>query len=568
MDEQHVGDPVEVRRNGALLGVVGVGAVALALAYGWRGLDGSPLALVVAVPLLLVGAVFVVAALDARSPVMVVDLHGFRYRDGRSWTGVPWSDVVAVSVTRHRRPWQDGEVDVDLRSGERFTTRVGLSTPVTPDVVGRLRELADGRAVVAEVVPASGAAPAVETVEAVPVEAGDVPQPFEAAEPRPSEHVYDEVYDQELDPEPVRGHEGTPARAAEPEPEEAPEPEQERPLRPAARLVATATAAVARRAIRANLVRDTPPTMGATALQHDLDLDHDRGHLWLPEARHLDPRTDRPGLVLEAAPPLREPEPVEGPPPVVWTPDVPEVAVVGEQVATARRRLGLSVDAMSDRTRIRPHVIEAIEIDDFAPCGGDFYARGHLRSLARILGMDADALVADYDAHYAQAPVGARRVFEAELATGPKPSIRLTTGGPNWGALLGVVMVLAIIWGLGHLLTDRGEQPADSVVPAPSAAATEPAVDPSTMAGLGAPTTNQLVLRGRGESTRVVVRDSEGEAVWSGRLADGDSATVRLVGRGTVTASDGGVIAARVNDRSLGRLGEAGERVERPIGKR
>ncbi|MFY0407707.1 helix-turn-helix domain-containing protein [Solicola sp. PLA-1-18] len=544
MDEQHVGDPVEVRRNGALLGLVGLGAVALALAYGWRGLDGAPLALVVAVPLLLVGAVFVAAALDARSPVMVVDVHGFRYRDGRTWTGVPWSDVAAVSVRRHRRPWQDGEVDVDLHSGERFTTRVGLSTPVTPDVVARLRELADGRAVVAEVVPSTGG-------DAVPAVAGPALEVPEQAFERPDVDVYDQERDRPADEE---------AAEAEPEPVE-----DERPLRPAARIVASA--ATARRAIRANLVRNAPQTMGATALSHDHALDDDRDHAWLPEARHLDPRTDRPGLVLEPTPAVREPEPVEGPPPVVWTPDVPEVAVVGEQVAAARRRLGLSVDAMAERTRIRPHVIEAIEIDDFAPCGGDFYARGHLRSLARILGMDAAALVADYDAHYAQAPVGARTVFEAELATGPKPSIRLTTGGPNWGALLGVVMVLAIIWGLGHLLTDRGEEPADSVPVAPSAAATEPAVDPSSVAGLGAPTTNQLVLRGRGESTRVVVRDSEGQAVWVGRLADGDSAQVRLVGRGTITASDGGLIAARVNDRSIGRLGDPGERVERKIGK-
>ena len=60
--------------------------------------------------------------------------------------------------------------------------------------------------------------------------------------------------------------------------------------------------------------------------------------------------------------------------------------VIGPELAAARTRLGLSVDQLAERTRIRPHVIESIEVDDFAPCGGDFYARGHLRTLARVLG--------------------------------------------------------------------------------------------------------------------------------------------------------------------------------------
>ena len=60
--------------------------------------------------------------------------------------------------------------------------------------------------------------------------------------------------------------------------------------------------------------------------------------------------------------------------------------VIGPELAAARTRVGLSVDELADRTRIRPHVIESIEVDDFVPCGGDFYARGHLRTLARVLG--------------------------------------------------------------------------------------------------------------------------------------------------------------------------------------
>ena len=68
--------------------------------------------------------------------------------------------------------------------------------------------------------------------------------------------------------------------------------------------------------------------------------------------------------------------------------------VIGPDLAAARTRVGLSVDELADRTRIRPHVIESIEVDDFTPCGGDFYARGHIRTLARVLGKDPAPMLA------------------------------------------------------------------------------------------------------------------------------------------------------------------------------
>ena len=131
-----------------------------------------------------------------------------------------------------------------------------------------------------------------------------------------------------------------------------------------------------------------------------------------------------------------------------------EDPVIGPELAAARTRLGLSVDQLADRTRIRPHVIESIEVDDFAPCGGDFYARGHLRTLARVLGIDVAPLLTAYDDRYADAPINPRRVFEAELATGASGSIRGTRGGPNWSVLIAAVMALVLAWSIARLVMD------------------------------------------------------------------------------------------------------------------
>src|SRR5258708_1436424 len=71
---------------------------------------------------------------------------------------------------------------------------------------------------------------------------------------------------------------------------------------------------------------------------------------------------------------------------------------IGGTLAKARRDAGLTVAEVSQRTRIRETIVRGIEQDDYSACGGDFYARGHVRSIARVVGADAAALVGEYDA--------------------------------------------------------------------------------------------------------------------------------------------------------------------------
>ena len=76
---------------------------------------------------------------------------------------------------------------------------------------------------------------------------------------------------------------------------------------------------------------------------------------------------------------------------------------VGEDLAGARRRAGLTVAQVSERTCIRKTIICGIEGDDYSACGGDFYARGHIRAIARAVGADPGPLISEYDtAHSAQ----------------------------------------------------------------------------------------------------------------------------------------------------------------------
>lgn len=77
---------------------------------------------------------------------------------------------------------------------------------------------------------------------------------------------------------------------------------------------------------------------------------------------------------------------------------------IGEALAEARNKAGLSVDQVSKRTRIRETVIRGIEQDDYDACGGDLYIRGYVRVIASAVGIDAQPLIREYDLTHSGEP--------------------------------------------------------------------------------------------------------------------------------------------------------------------
>lgn len=152
---------------------------------------------------------------------------------------------------------------------------------------------------------------------------------------------------------------------------------------------------------------------------------------------------------------------------------------VGETLTEARTKAGLSIDELSERTRIRGTVIRSIEQDDFEACGGDLYARGYVRAIAGAVGIDAQPLIREYDQEKAgqnerangstgKHAVGLPRVSPPASAA-PPPAAPPAPAAPTSFDLPAVTEAPASGVGPGVLGATRSDLPVVSANPAVTA---------------------------------------------------------------------------------------------------
>ncbi len=156
---------------------------------------------------------------------------------------------------------------------------------------------------------------------------------------------------------------------------------------------------------------------------------------------------------------------------------------IGATLAAGRRRAGLSVAELSQRTRIRENIIEGIEQDDYTACGGDFYARGHIRALATAIGEDPQPLIDEFDSTWKSA----KEITAAEAFSPAMPLRTRERRRVRWTALLAVVVLAVLgfasykfISGAGHPARTAAATSPHQVTSGPAAPSSAPAVQAST----------------------------------------------------------------------------------------
>ncbi|MFD3334076.1 helix-turn-helix domain-containing protein [Streptomyces sp. NPDC058700] len=242
---------------------------------------------------------------------------------------------------------------------------------------------------------------------------------------------------------------------------------------------------------------------------------------------------------------------------------------IGRALQQTRVAAGLTVEEVSASTRVRIPIVHAIEEDDFSRCGGDVYARGHIRTLARAVGLDPAPLIQQYDDEHGgrPAPTPAAPLFEAER-------IRPERRRPNWTAAM-VAAIVAVVGFAGFTMFDGNEAPKGTTaeggpVPAPEKATAaakpkpvKPAPKPTESAIAAVPRDKVTVkLTAVDAKSWISAKGHDGKLLFDGLLLEGESKTFQDDERIDLVLGNAGAIELHVNGKKLQDKFESGQ-VER-----
>lgn len=115
------------------------------------------------------------------------------------------------------------------------------------------------------------------------------------------------------------------------------------------------------------------------------------------------------------------------------------MAELGKILREARESRGLTIEQVEEATRIRHVFLEALEDERFADMPSDVYARGFLRTYARFLDLDAEALLETYRRQTGVSSPSVPKVLDEPLLRHTRPSLFAT---------LFLILMLLLVVGL------------------------------------------------------------------------------------------------------------------------
>lgn len=230
---------------------------------------------------------------------------------------------------------------------------------------------------------------------------------------------------------------------------------------------------------------------------------------------------------------------------------------IGETLASERQEAGLTLSQVSAQTRIRETVIRGIEHDDFTACGGDFYARGHIRSICRVIGIDPEPLIREFDETHdgPPGPVSAAAAFEPET-----PVAFRERRTPNWTAAMAVMLAVVLVYIVVQVVGNRADKhPARSVARPSTAAPSRPA-PPAKDGPVAMVPGKKVELRVMAvRQSWINVRDGQGKQLFSGLVREGAAKEWKARKKIRIVIGNGGGVKLVVNGKDLGAPGTDGQ---------
>ena len=237
---------------------------------------------------------------------------------------------------------------------------------------------------------------------------------------------------------------------------------------------------------------------------------------------------------------------------------------LGEFLQGARESAGLSIDELSDRTSIRAGLLREIENNNFIHCGGDTYARGHLRNIAAVISVDAQTLLDLYNNEHSTEVRNIHDMLVENNVT-KIPTERKTI---SWKSLaIASIVVLAVIAGGQIIISNSKTTVSPTVITSPTATASvEPSptstqtqtteVEPSVSGEL-----SLTISAARGNSNIDVVIN--GASLYKGPLFQGETKSFSAPNAISIYLSNAGDLDLTLNGEKIAPLGARNEEIRK-----
>ncbi len=235
---------------------------------------------------------------------------------------------------------------------------------------------------------------------------------------------------------------------------------------------------------------------------------------------------------------------------------------LGEFIQGARESAGLSIDELAERTSIRAGLIREIENNNFVHCGGDTYARGHLRNIAAIISVDAQTLIDLYNKEHSSE---LRKIHDmlVENNVTKIPTERKTV---SWKSLaIASVVLLASVAGGQIIISNSRTTVTPTVSTSPTATASaEPSPTQTQTTEVVPSVSGELSLTisaARGNSNIDVVIG--GASLYKGPLFQGETKSFSAPNSISIYLSNAGDLDLTLNGEKIAPLGARNEEIRK-----
>jgi len=239
---------------------------------------------------------------------------------------------------------------------------------------------------------------------------------------------------------------------------------------------------------------------------------------------------------------------------------------LGSMISKARIDARLSVEDLSAATNIRGALLRQMEANDFSQCGGETYARGHIRNIAQRLGLDPQIFLTVFEEEHMQADRSMQDLLVETNAMKQPEEVRKV----SWKVLATISVASLFVVGLVQIIvsnTSSPEIPApiSSVTASPSTSAT-PEASPSGEATLSTGTGVEAVITASRAKSWLFVSDSSGRTLFSGQISRGTTKTFTTDVSLNIKIGNAGGVDLVVNGKKIDSVGADGEVVSLSYG--